>query len=105
MSGNKDTTSQEVKEREVSKDIGETVAHKFYRLSGCPSKSEFARQIGFHDISTRMYLMNPGTKSRKPCNPNTLHRWAKSLADGGGARIVLGLWPDGEVTMQIEDAE
>ncbi len=103
MSGNNQTTSQEEAERMVSKGISETVAQKFYRLSGCSSKVEFAKKIGYHEMATRLYLLREDRKSRKPCNPNTLHRWARSLASGGGPRITIGLWPDGEITMQTEE--
>jgi len=100
--GKRETTSAE-EERIVSKVNKETVAQKFYRLSGCETKVQFAKIIGYHEMATRLYLSGRHVKSRKPCRPNTLHKWAQSLAAYGGPRIAIGLWPDGDITMQIED--
>lgn len=98
----RETTSAK-EERIVSKVNKETVAQKFYRLSGCETKVQFAKIIGYHEMATRLYLCGRDKKSRKPCKPNTLHRWAKSLAAHGGPKIAIGLWSDGDITMQIED--
>ena len=100
--GKRETTSAE-EERIVSKVNKETVAQKFYRLSGCETKVQFAKIVGYHEMAIRAYLLTRGSKTRKPCRPNTLHKWAQSLEESGGPRIAIGLWPDGAITMQIED--
>ena len=94
------TTTKEGRKKEVTRETEETVAQKFYRMSGCKTKVEFAQRIGFHEIATRLYLARADRKSRKPCNPSTLHKWAKALSKSGGPDIVIGLWPDGDITLQ-----
>ena len=99
--GKRETTTAEESQRKVVKvEIEETVAQKFYRMTGCKTKVEFAKRIGFHEIATRLYLARADRKSRKPCNPTTLHKWSKAISETGGPDITIGLWPDGEITLQ-----
>tara|TARA_R110001583_G_scaffold88352_2_gene229261 strand:- start:873 stop:1148 length:276 start_codon:yes stop_codon:yes gene_type:complete len=80
----------------------ETHAQKFYRLSKCKSMAEFARKTSFHPVTIRTYLLPSDRKSWRPTPIPALHNWAQALKQGGGPSIAIGLWPDGEVTFEVE---
>tara|TARA_R110002012_G_scaffold12735_7_gene56282 strand:+ start:5361 stop:5636 length:276 start_codon:yes stop_codon:yes gene_type:complete len=80
----------------------ETNAQKFYRLSESKSMADFARIVGFHAVTVRTYLLPSDRKSWKKAPISCLHDWAKSLKENGGPSIAIGLWPDGDVTFEVE---
>jgi len=81
----------------------ETIAQKFYRLSECESMAEFARKTNFHPVTIRTYLLPSDRKSWRPAPLMAMHNWAQSIKNGGGPGIAIGLWPDGEVTFEVEE--
>ena len=83
--------------------LKETIAQKFYRFSECKSMAEFARRTGFHPVTIRTYLLPSDRKSWRPVALSALHEWSQKLKDSGGPSIAIGLWPDGEVTLEVEE--
>jgi hypothetical protein len=83
----------------------ETYAQKLYRLSECTSMAEFARQADFHPVTIRTYLLPSDRKSWRAAPIPTLHMWAQKIKEKGGPSIAIGLWPDGEVTFEVEEKE
>ena len=83
----------------------ETPAQKFYRLSECKSMAEFARKTDFHPVTIRTYLLPSDRKSWRSAPIPALHQWAQSIKQSGGPSIAIGLWPDGEVTFEVEEKE
>ncbi len=81
----------------------ETPAQKFYRLSTVKSMAEFARIVDFHPVTIRTYLLPSDRKSWKEAPIASLHDWAQSIKNSGGPSIAIGLWPDGEVTFEVEE--
>lgn len=80
----------------------ETLAQKFYKMSKCNSKAELARKVEDHPVMVRVYLLGKKTKSWRPVPLHRLHLWAGKLLKNGGPAISVGLWSDGEITLEYE---
>lgn len=80
----------------------ETLAQKFYKMSKCNSKAELARKVEDHPVMVRVYLLEKKTKSWRAVPLHRLHLWASMLAKNGGPPISMGLWSDGEITLEYE---
>lgn len=105
--GNSETTTSESRKQEggeISREVVyETPAQQFYRMSGCKTKNEFAKRVNYCESAVRLSMLRSDRPSRKRAGPETLHRWARALSTTGGPNIIIGLWPTGEITLQIDD--
>ena len=82
-----------------------TTAQKFYKMSGCKTMAEFAKKTKFHPVTIRTYLLPDDRPSWRKAPIQALHTWARELKNEGGPGIAIGLWPDGEVTLALEDSK
>lgn len=98
--GKRETTLSKSKTKMSKK---ETLARRFYQVSGAPSLAEFARLTNFHPVTVRAYMLPEDRKSYRPVSLSALHSWAKELKRSGGPGITIGLWPDGDITLQVEE--